>query len=206
MMDQWKVGVESDRMEEYLERMKVPKLLWLVELDRVPQKQKRIVLKYINELPKYLGLGWGLLMWGVFGSGKSGAAAVILKFGVTKQKRTGLWVFADDIPGYVIEKISFDQEETYYDRMLSVDLLVIDELLFKNKKDSFADTVVEMVFRRRLAQKKSTIFTSNIGVDTIRDEYPALHSVMTEVLYPVQFTEKFREKIAETIKRDFQNG
>jgi len=190
---------------DYFQRLRLPQLFWNVELDKIPDKQHRVVSKYINELPKYLSRGWGLLLWGDYGSGKSGAAAVVMKFGVVPQGRTGMWVFADDIPAFVIEKTMFDDEETMYERMTSVDLLIIDELMIKRKKDSFADTVIEMLFRRRLSARKSTIFTSNISVTIIKEEYPALANVMSEAVYPIKFTGQFRTSIETQIKKDFQD-
>ncbi len=192
-------------VDDYLKRMNVPLNFWDVQLDCIKEPQKRVIIKYLTDFKKFLKKGYGLLLWSGYGSGKSAAAAVILRDGVALNGKTGLWIFADDIPTYIIEKTRFDEHETFYDRLLSVDLLVIDELILR-KRDRFADTSVEMVFRRRLAARKSTIFTTNLSPEVIKEEYPALENALRESVYPVKFFGQFRDNKAALLKEELKGG
>lgn len=195
----------STEIKDYLRRMNVPALYWGVELEKVKKPQAITVSKYISNFVAYRKKGWGLLLWGQYGSGKSACAAVILKEAVIGNKMTGLWVFADQIPAYVIDRTRFDAQELWLERMISVDLLVIDELIL-HRKDTFMDTAIEMVFRRRLTAQKPTIITSNISPKQFEDNYPAMHSALTEAIFPVKFEGSFRVDAAAEMAKEFKNG
>lgn len=190
--------------KEYFQRMNIPSLYWNVSSDKIKQPQQNLVLRYIDNFLAYRKKGWGLLFWGEYGSGKSAAAAVILKEGVAINGKTGLWVFADQIPAYVIDRTKFDSQETFVERMISVDLLVIDELIL-HRKDTFMDTAVEMVFRRRLSAIRPTLITSNISPKQFEENYPAMHSALTEAVFPVKFEGSFRKDSAVEMAKEFKN-
>lgn len=193
-------------MKDYLERMRVPPKFWDSQLEKISAQPKVIIDRFLSDFNAYLSRGWGLLFWGDYGTGKTAAASVMMKEGVIKNYKTGLWVFADDVASFIIDKTQFDSTESMQERMLSVDLLLIDEFLISSKRDSFKDTSLEMIFRRRVAMKKSTCFTTNLTPKMIEERYPALFNVMLECVFPVKFSEQFRKGISDDIREDLQNG
>ena len=83
--------------------------------------------------------------------------------------------------------------------MMNVNLLVIDELILKSRKDAFSDTVVEMVVRRRLAERRATVITTNLSSDRIQMEYPAFANVLKETVFPIKFCGDFRSSKAKDL-------
>lgn len=190
-------------MKEYFDRMCVPLAYREISLELVREPQAKVVKKYVEGMPLFLERGIGLLFWGEYGSGKTGAAALLLKR-IAELGKTGLWVFASDIPKFVIEKTMFDPPQSFEERMLVVDLLVIDELILKSKRDAFSDTVVEMIFRRRLAERRATCITTNLSPKKLQEEYPAFANVLKESIFPVKFEGDFRSDKAKGIGEEFK--
>lgn len=190
---------------DYLNRMRLPKRLWGTTIGVVQNPQRKYLEKFIANMDAFLKRGVGLLLWGDYGRGKSSAGAVLLQ-SIADRGRTGLFVYADDITGYVINKTAFDADMTMIERMMTVDLLVIDDFTIA-KKDSFADSKFEMIFRRRTSEMKSTIITTNLSPTFIKENFPALFAVMIEVLFPVRFDGmNLRESSRDGISGEFENG
>lgn len=190
---------------ELLKRMEVPVLHYYATLSDIPDDcpQKKYLTKYINNFNENINEGIGLLFYGNYGTGKSAAASILLK-AVAVTKRTGLFVMCSKLPSLIWKDVQFDEEQSYYDRILSVDLLVLDELIFFENKSDF---LVEQIVRERLNAQKATIITTNLsikGENSIQQRYPALFNVMTEYLIPINFAGyNFRKPIAEELKREF---
>ena len=188
--------------QEYFESMRVPPRFRGVSFEQIPERERKVVLNYAKNLPTCLKKGWGLLLWGNYGYGKSAAACCLLQT-IAELGKTGLFTVFDDLAGYIINKEHYDEEETYVERLLRVDLLVIDEVILSSR-DSFKDTCVESIFRKRLNNFKSTVFTSNLNPKQISENFPALSAVMKEVILPVKFdTLNFRDSSAKEIEKFF---
>lgn len=188
--------------KEYLDCMRIPPRFQNVSYEKIPVKQRKIILNFATHLKECLAKGWGLLLWGNYGYGKTAAACCLLQT-IAELHKTGLFVTFNDIAGYVINHTLYDEEESYLDRILKVDFLVIDEVILSTK-DSFKDTCVETIFRKRLNDVKSTLFTSNFSPKQITENYPALSSVMREVILPVKFdSQDFREASVKEIEKFF---
>tara|TARA_B100000809_G_scaffold250350_2_gene282707 strand:- start:1062 stop:1658 length:597 start_codon:yes stop_codon:yes gene_type:complete len=187
--------------EKMFQRMRIPPKYWDADITKVGDPQNKYIIRYVRGLFDALDKGWGLLMWGEYSSGKTATSCAIMK-AVSVIKKTALFVTANDIPKYLIEKTIFDSQESMEERMISADLLVIDELILHSVDDStFRDTCLETILRRRLGAKKSTIFTSNLSVEVIKDRFPAFSSVMTEAIFPIQFFGAFREEKSQQIAK-----
>lgn len=169
--------------------MRIPTRHRKVTFGGVPDDtpQKPIIARYLQHLRSRLSDGDGLFFHGVYGSGKTGAACLILK-AVAVIGKTGLFVVSRHIPDAIIRKLPFSEAETLHERMLHVDLLVVDELIVRGK-DTFGETAIEDVFRDRLLASKATIFTSNQTPQQVEKAFPALVSAMEEAVDAVPFAE-----------------
>lgn len=190
---------------ELLQRMQVPVLHYYAMLSEIPDQcpQKKYITKYLSNFLENINEGIGLLFHGSYSTGKSAAASILLK-AAAATKCTGLFVMCSKLPDLIWKDVQFDEAQSYYDRILSVDLLVLDELIFFENK---SDYLVEQIVRERLNLQKSTIITTNLsisGENSIQQRYPALYNVMTEYLIPINFSKhNFRNSIAEELKREF---
>ena len=171
----------------------------------IPQyPYKAIVAKYVEKLADQVRKGIGLILWGPYGSGKSAIGCILLKALFVKTGQIGLWVRATDIPSFVIEKTSFDSVETYKDRMASVPLLVIDELIVRGN-DRFRETVVEDLIRERTNEGLATIITTNLPPSELRKRYPALAAVLQECSLPIKVHGcDFRKSKRVSLEREFK--
>ena len=187
---------------EQFERMGLPKEFWTARLADIPEPQKSAVAKFMVNR-HFLSDGVGLLLTGGLGLGKSCAAAVALQ-SVALRVLRGLFVRADDVAGYIINQTHFDDAESYEARMERVDLLVLDELKLK-KEDSFRDSAIERIVRRRLENNKSLIITTNLTPKQIQDAFPPLADLIRAFLYTVSFTGvSMRKAMATNLKQVFE--
>lgn len=191
---------------ELLQRMELPALHYYAILSDIPDScpQKKYLIKYLNDFTSNLDEGLGLLFYGDYGTGKSAAACIMLK-AAAAMKKTGLFIMCGKLSHMIWKDVPFDEEQSYYDRILSVDLLVLDELIFFENK---SDYLVEQLIRERRNALKATIITTNLpikGQNSISEKYPAFANVMTEYLLPIKFSgHNFRSGLADDIKKDFQ--
>lgn len=151
--------MDSNLLKMY-QRLNLPELYWEVSMSHVPDKPyKEKINDWIVNIKDKLHSGKGLFLYGDFRHGKSALAAMILRAALARGV-FGLWVNYRDLVAYKVDKIKFDEYETFYERMLNVDLLVIDELEFRLNKHYDID-VLENIVRSRHLDKKVTIVTTN---------------------------------------------
>ena len=188
--------------------MNLPPLFYDATLDKIPNEliYKEVIVRFIKDFKANLIDGRGLYLWGDYSSGKTALSCILLK-SLASIGKMGLFISARDIPKYIIEKVRFDSKYTFVDRMEMVDLLVIDELILKEGKDSFVETSVETIFRARLIKKKATIFTSNNSPSTVKQLFPALYAAMQEAVFPVRVAGKdFRAEKRRQLEKDFEKA
>jgi len=155
--------------KEDLIRMRIPKRYWNVDCDGVSDasddlelKSPRDVLKrYIRKIEEMRGQGLGMLLWGANGTGKTSMAVIIAK-AYRRRFNTVLFVEAASLKSLVVSKEHFDEDETYWDRAMSVDVLVLDDL-GKGTLDrtGFGERLIDELIRKRNANQLVTIITTN---------------------------------------------
>lgn len=114
---------------------------------------------FLRSLKKGIDSGFGMLLFGAYGSGKTSASVIVAK-AVVSRGGTAFFIRADDLVRSVIEKVQFDDESSVEERMRGVDLLVIDDLGSEHVKD-FGKSLIEQLVRWRYDHKKSLIATMN---------------------------------------------
>lgn len=158
---------------EDLRRMRVPGRFWDASLGEIcaegdPSPQE-IARRYMAKLDEMVRRGIGLLLWGPNGRGKTCMAVVIGK----EARRRGYTVLfgrASELKSMVIERAVFDADQSMWARMLSVDLLIVDDL-GKGTQDStgFGARLIDDLLRQRASERKVTILTTNMSP---RDQMP----------------------------------
>jgi len=167
-------------------------------LNSIPRKcpHRQDVVKYVNNIVGEIEKGRGLLLHGEYGTGKSGSAAICLKAALS-HGMFGYWLNAKRLPDYIINKVRFNEEETIYERCLTVPLLVIDEFQLR-KTIAFTETSVEDLIRLRVDASLATVITTNTSLRVLKDDYPALYSILTEAVLPLKIQgHNFRLKGSE---------
>lgn len=157
-----------------MERMRIPLRYWKVSFEKIPadvsrnnpdagsaQTQAR---SYIEKMEEMADDGVGLLLWGSNGRGKTSMAVVIAKE-YRRRGRSVLFVEAAALKQYVINGVFFDGDEgeSYWDRAMSVDVLVIDDF-GKGTQDrtGFGMRLFDELVRHRNAEKLVTFITTNM--------------------------------------------
>jgi len=188
----------------YLQRMEIPELYWECSYDIIPKTccHMEHVTAYRNKIEEAVEDGVGLYLWGDRSTGKTALSTLLLR-DLIPLKKFGLFVMGSDIPDMIFDKKLFDLNTTYYSRLLSVDLLVIDEVIFTGK-DSQREMIVETVIRKRGYDRKATILTSNISTKDMKLESPNLFELVQESILPVKcIGHNFRSDIKEANKKRF---
>jgi DNA replication protein DnaC len=204
--------LEKDRARELekedVERMNIGELHWEVTFEAIPDFQyKKIIGKFISGLADHVQSGRGLLLWGPYGSGKTAIGALLCKE-TAKRRGTAFMVSAMDLADLVIGKEWFDKDETVAQRLISVDVLVIDELGGgQGEKSGWSKSYIEKVVRTRTRQKRTTICISNLDMPTLKEMYgDGLLAIMAESVYPVKVAgHNWRESKRQDLKRIFED-
>lgn len=185
---------------EHLQRMMLPKVLWTATLEEVEPNVRSIITHYISHSEEVLAKGFGLYMSGSYGTGKSCAGAVVLKNFAARYK-TCLFVSAQRIPDHIIKDTAFDDVESVESRMQRVDLLLIDEFIFRG--DRFSEQSAETVIRRRMDEMKCTLITSNLTPLELQKKFPSLYDVVCGTMLVVKFGSVSRRIPKQDAIREF---
>lgn len=185
-----------DITEEYLTRMRVPKIHWGTSVDKVPNAcgHKSVLTRYLNNIYQHIQVATGLLLFGEYSAGKSAIAALCLKY-AAQAGVIGYWISAADLPRYQIEGEMFDEELTCYERARTVQLLVIDEY-FMRREMKWTEDAVDALVRARIDEVRCTIITTNHAPAQIEESRPALAAALREATYPIKVAgHDFRKQI-----------
>ncbi|MBN2258097.1 MAG: ATP-binding protein [Anaerolineaceae bacterium] len=170
------VPFRRELVAEDLERMRVPRRYWGARFDEISDEGgndslKYVVGKYIDDLDNMLREGLGFILFGDNGTGKT-CASVVLGKELRRRGNTVLFMEAADLKRQVIDKEHFDEDETYWDRAKTVDVLILDDF-GKGVMDStgFGATIFDELIRARNARKLVTIITTNTPPDQWAAEF-----------------------------------
>jgi len=168
-------------------RARIGRAYWATSFDKIPRKlEHRVPLgEFIKNVHEHHEAGEGLLMFGDYGSGKTSGGVLILKE-VIARGGTALMTPSERISSAVIEKTTFDGEETIWERMQDVDMLLIDDLRREHVKD-FGRSVIESLIRRRYDQRLPTLVTTNADMDELVRRYEAAMAALGERCQPILF-------------------
>ena len=198
----------SGKTQQFLDLARVPKRYRDFDASLLPEDEAYVhtIARIREDLAAFIREGAGVLMWGAYSTGKTALACWLLKrvaeedF-VPRFGFTCLFVACREVATHIIEKTTFNTDQTLIERMCATDLLVLDELLL-NGPDSFKDLAVEEVIRHRVGEKKSTIITTNYSPKAIKEDFPALAEPLRECCLLLNVKGKdFREAGAEELTK-----
>jgi DNA replication protein DnaC len=164
--------------QEDLVRMRIPRRYWNVQPDLVTDHRKAgtalsprdVVKLYIEEMSKCRRTGRGLTLYGPNGTGKTSMAVCILKE-FRRRHVPGLFVEAALLTSKIVEHEMFDEDQTLFDRMHSVPVLVLDDV---GKgildKTGFGVRTLDALIRHRNGETLITIMTTNMVQSEMKDE------------------------------------
>lgn len=198
-------GQKTDLNPEVLARMGIPDELWRAKADRIQERVRPIIQRYVSDLSKNIADSVGFLFWGDNGTGKTGTAVCIAK----EARTLGATVYFTTVASMFraeYEKEMFDGAEgiTVSDRVLSVDLLILDEMGKEPSGESgFQERYLENLLRKRTgARNRATIATSNLTMEKLRAFYS--HSMLEALkgkMLPVKFIgENQRDQNDESLR------
>lgn len=151
--------------ENDMVRMQIPPRFWEVEVDLIPplSTMRKTVCKYIDNVCEMASQGVGLLLHGDNGRGKTAAACLCL-MEARRCGYTALFFESAKLKSVVINQVAFDDDQTLWDRVQTVDFLVLDDL-WKGTTDSkgFGEDLLDELLRTRSANMRPTIITTNMG-------------------------------------------
>ncbi len=171
-----------------LVRMRIPKRHWTVKFDSIPDVEtdggvssRQVVKRYIENLSEMYSGGRGLLLFGKNGTGKTSMAVLIGKE-YRRRGYTVLFMEAADLKRLVIDKEHFDEDETVWERAMSVDVLIIDDF-GKGIADrtGFGARLWDELIRGRNSRKLVTFITTNAHPDDMCEELDLLVSTMASL-------------------------
>jgi DNA replication protein DnaC len=192
--------------EKHLNFMRIPRRYWECRLKYIPDScpHKQRISSYIKGLSKYTRTGVGLLLWGDYSTGKSGLGSIILK-ACYQRHIGGLFVTFGDLPKIVIEQMMFNDDMLMIDRIKTVQVLVVDELIVMGD-DKFKDGLFEEIVRARIANVKTTIITTNLNPKEIARRCPAMAAALKEAVVPIAVRgHDFRQPLSEGLVHEIGN-
>jgi DNA replication protein DnaC len=162
---------------EAFRRMNLPELHVNSRLETIPDKcrHKQIMLDLTADIKNVVESGENFLLWGDFGVGKSGCAAILLKAALSKGI-IGFWTTYEDYINSVMSDIYYDEDTSFDDKCRRSPILVMDELIVReNSKQK--ETMIEVLIRHRLEKKRSTIITTNHSPSWLKEHHRSFFSL-----------------------------
>jgi len=188
-----------------LNRMNIGRRWWRCRMSQIPDglSYKDVLEKYVAKIADHIRNGRGLLFHGEFSTGKTGAAVIVAKATVC-HGGTAYFVPVTELSDAKFDKTKFDEEEgqTVWDRMQSVDLLILDDLGSEHDSN-WGRSLVERVVRIRSNRTKSIICTTNRFKDLVSSYGDSTMAILKSITLPVLVTGKnWRDEEARDLSQD----
>jgi DNA replication protein DnaC len=171
-------GPPKELKPGHLERMNIPFPYWDATLEVIREKDdlaaRKTLSKYIKDIRRAMDIGYGMIINGEYGTGKTSAGVILLKY-LRRISGMGYFITAHEYIQDVFSKTMFDEITSVYERVRDVDLLLLDDLGKETSKlDSENDNVATMLvslLKDRGAAGRSTIITSNLNLGELQKVY-----------------------------------
>lgn len=178
-------------------RMRIPRRYWEVRFDEISdtpaskgvESPREIIRSYLERMAQMLRTGSGLILWGPNGTGKTSAAVVIAK-AFRKHGHRVLYLEGAELKRLVFDRVAFDDEESYWERAMRVDLLIVDDFGKGTQDEKGAGArLIDELIRHRNAHRLVTILTTNMapgGEDMKAATMPSTREAMIEHVMPIK--------------------
>jgi DNA replication protein DnaC len=192
---------------KHLSRMRVGRRWWDCTVDAIPDglAYKEVLKKYLSRLTDHVRAGRGLLFHGEYSTGKTGAAVIIAKATVM-YGGTAFFVPTTDLSDVKIDGTMFDANQTIWQRMRSVNLLVLDDLGSEHQSE-WAKSLVERIIRIRSDHQRVIIATTNRPLKSLAETYGPAMAVISSIMLPVEVSGKnWRSNETASLSREIMGG
>lgn len=190
-----------------LRRMNIPEGFWSATLAGVTESARKAVANYEHNFKKLMQAGGGLYLHGLPGRGKTGAAAVLLKF-ARERFRSGYFVRVAELRDAIKHHQDFDAESMITERVRVVDLLVLDALTSHDLKLPFfrVEDLTELIAFRG-ERHRPTIITTTISETEMTVADPDFFETVGKYLVSVEVTGEnrlgvVRKELTKLVKGD----
>ena len=189
-----------------VKRANLPERYWDASLNAIPEHldYKHKIKKYLDNLVEMMDQGIGLYLWSAEnGTGKTSVSALIAK----EALRYGKTVFFEEssrLKGMLINKEQFEEGTSIEERMMMVDVLILDDVGKEYRTSSgYAENVIETLLRARVQKLKTTIMTGNVHPKDMKKIYSEdFAALLKESVVPVNVTgHDFREARAKALSK-----
>lgn len=169
-------------------RMNIPERYWDVRFKYVQPGIKKKITPYLRDICKNVSKGEGFIFFGNNGRGKT-ATAVLLAMEARRNFFSVYFVQSEELRENILNKEMFDDTYSILDRVKEVDFLVIDDFGKEHPDNSgWSSRLFENIFRTRIANRRTTIITTNLIMKDLAKEYStSMIEVMKDALYPIAF-------------------
>jgi len=187
-------------------RANLPERYWEASLNAIPDHldYKHKIEKYLANLVEMMDQGIGLYLWSAEnGTGKTSVSALIAK----EALRYGKTVFFEEssrLKGMLINKEQFEEGTSIEERMMMVDVLILDDVGKEYRTSSgYAENVIETLIRARVQKVRTTIMTGNVHPKDMKKIYSEdFAALLKESVVPVNVTgHDFREARARALSK-----
>jgi len=191
-----------------LQRMRIPRRFWpRMKKPLDDFEDKKILIKYYNEICDKVRKGESLILSGPNDIGKTTFACEIIK----EARRYGYYGFfirAYDYIDACFLKEMYNREMTIPERTKEVDVLILDDL---GKELGGSDRAIGMLaslIKYRVEECKTTIITTNISTpkEFIVDYGVSFQRSMRGVYHWINFEgPSYRDKMARELKKEYED-
>ena len=148
--------------EEIRKRSCIGKKHWCASLDRIPDRlpYKKTIKRYIRRLHLYERCGYGLILYGELGNGKTSLASIILRNALAREGRV-LSIRATKLMDALLSKYPprLPSGVTVCEAAERVNFLLIDDMAHDDA--DWRGRVLEDIVRSRYDEKLPTLITVN---------------------------------------------
>ena len=187
----------------HMVRMNVGRRWWYCMLKKIPDDlgYKEIIEKYIAKIGEHVRNGRGLIFHSTSNSSGKTSAAVIVGKAALCHGATVYFLPVAELQDQKFEKTRFDEHQSVWERVLAVDILILNDLGAEHGSP-WAKSLVERIVRLRSNEKKVIIATTNM-FDQMKDLYgDSTREILRAATYPVKVHGKnWRDDEAEALKR-----
>lgn len=148
------------------QRMWLGRRLWSASIEKIPDTlpHRAMAQQFIGCMEERLKGGYGLLLHGPHGTGKTALAAILMREAYQRGAACLILPASDLTDAFF--GADYNEEKTVRCQMETVDLLVLDDVGSEHCSE-FSKSAVERIFRYRYHDKSSTILTTNVSLDTL---------------------------------------